>query len=417
MQGITEEYIAGQEAINSMRDASDYLTEKSRTFVVSGSLHALRLYCEEVEEVKRRDQSLETLRKIAREKGEDKLISQLQIALNESNRLAEVELYAMRLSAEGHGIDPEQIKRYLAGVELNREDLALSDADQIDRAEAMVFGDDYDEVKSNILKGVAGSLEDLTEKTKAEQADSYRRTARYTRILNVLAVIMLLSIFAMMIMTSALIIRPIRKSVDYLGSNEELPVKGSAEYAFLADTYNRILDKAKKQNEELSYEATHDEVTGLYNRKQFESKREQFADDDIAMLLVDIDYFKEVNDTYGHQTGDQVLMAVGGILRDSFRLEDYVCRIGGDEFAILMVSMKPDLEYVVRDKITRLRARLAEAADIPTVTVSIGAAFSREKGEEEDLFRRADLALYHTKEKGRNGYTFYSEINGAENHN
>ena len=82
-----------------------------------------------------------------------------------------------------------------------------------------------------------------------------------------------------------------------------------------------------------------------------------------------------------------------------------------------MVSMKPDLEYVVRDKITRLRARLAEAADIPTVTVSIGAAFSREKGEEEDLFRRADLALYHTKEKGRNGYTFYSEINGAENHN
>ena len=171
-----------------------------------------------------------------------------------------------------------------------------------------------------------------------------------------------------------------------------------------------MLETTKKQNKALSYEATHDAVTGIYNRKMFETVRERMKDSDIALLLLDVDLFKGINDQYGHQTGDLVLKTTADILLDCFRAEDYVCRIGGDEFAVIMVSMKPELEYVVRNKIELLRSRIAEVKDIPEVTVSIGVAYSHDDSPEEDLFRKADRALYTAKENGRNGFAFYSEL-------
>ena len=119
-----------------------------------------------------------------------------------------------------------------------------------------------------------------------------------------------------------------------------------------------------------------------------------------------MDYFKEVNDAYGHEKGDAVLKKIAEILVHSFRADDYVCRIGGDEFAVIMRHMTPGLKGIVLSKVDNVRALLAAAIDIPPVTLSIGAAFSG--GEiDEDVYRRADEALYEVKEKGRNGFAFY----------
>ena len=222
-----------------------------------------------------------------------------------------------------------------------------------------------------------------------------------------MVVLMLGAIFSMMIVNSLMIVSPLRKGINYIRDHEPLPVEGAEEYAYLAETYNGILETTKKQNKALSYEATHDEITGIYNRKMFETVREELKDSDIALLLLDVDLFKGINDRYGHQTGDVVLKKTADILQECFRAEDYVCRIGGDEFAVLMVSMKPELEYVVRNKIEMLRKKIAHAEDIPEVTVSIGVAYSHDGSAEEDVFRKADRALYTAKENGRNGFAFY----------
>jgi len=183
-------------------------------------------------------------------------------------------------------------------------------------------------------------------------------------------------------------------------------LKGAAEYVYLAEAYNLMLEKTTEHQEKLSYEASHDELTDLYNRKMFEEMRLELVDKGIAMLLIDVDYFKSVNDTYGHAVGDQVLKNVASILAHSFRLEDYVSRIGGDEFAVIMRHMDSNLKYVVEAKIQHVREMLAATQDLPPVTLSIGISFS-ERDNREDVYHKADLALYDVKERGRNGYAFY----------
>lgn len=410
MQAITEDYLAGQEAISSMRDASDFLTEKSRSFTVSGNTESARDFFKEVNDTKRREKALKTIDEIATGKEETKLAEQLADAASESNRLAEIETYAMRLAAEGHGTDREFIDEFFSDVVLSEEDLALSAAEQVEKARGMVFDERYEKLKTSVLDNVAKSTEKLTEKTKARQADSYQTTARYTRFEYLLTVIMLGVIFAMMIMNSLLVVSPIRRGTDYIKNNEKLPVDGAQEYTYLAEAYNSMLEKTEKQTRDLSYEATHDAVTGIYNRKMFDIRREELDGRDVALLLIDIDLFKGVNDKHGHQTGDLVLKTVAGILQTCFRTEDYVCRIGGDEFAVLMVSMKPELEHVVRDKIAQLQSKLVEEDSIPEVTLSIGVAYSQEGDPEKDIFRKADQALYKAKENGRNGFVFYNEL-------
>ena len=124
--------------------------------------------------------------------------------------------------------------------------------------------------------------------------------------------------------------------------------------------------------------------------------------------MLDIDHFKSINDTYGHAVGDVILKKMADLLMTTFRSIDHVCRIGGDEFAIIMVDMNSELNYTISDKINEINRQLAISKDgEPTVSISVGIALSDRENPGDDIFRDADKALYQTKEKGRKGYTFY----------
>ena len=97
---------------------------------------------------------------------------------------------------------------------------------------------------------------------------------------------------------------------------------GSRELQFLAETYNTMFEQSRRQQDKLSYEATHDELTGLYNRGVFDKMREVCDPASTALILVDVDFFKEVNDTHGHQVGDRVLKKVAEYLHAGFRSDD-----------------------------------------------------------------------------------------------
>ena len=220
-------------------------------------------------------------------------------------------------------------------------------------------------------------------------------------------------ILATVLSVTFLILWPMREYIARIRDYKLLKMRGAYELRYLAEAYNLIYEENQKHNDTLRHQAEHDHLTGLYNRGAFEKLREEHAGSDIALMLVDVDKFKDVNDIHGHDVGDRILQKVAGLLAGSFRASDYPCRIGGDEFAVIMTDMTPQLREVVLDKLTQVKAGLRDTRDgLPEVTLSVGVAFSSDCKPGQELFKLADAALYRVKERGRNGSAFYADGEG-----
>lgn len=211
-------------------------------------------------------------------------------------------------------------------------------------------------------------------------------------------------------MVRRLIVKPLLSYNESIKRGIIFPVIGSAELQNLAETYNKIYAENQETQKLIRHQAEHDTLTGLLNRGSFEKVMQIYETGNapFAMILVDIDVFKSVNDTYGHATGDLILKKVSGLLKSAFRSIDYVCRIGGDEFAIVMVEMTSDLQYTIKDKIKYVNEELARTEEgVPAVSLSVGVAFHDRPNPGDSIFKDADKALYEIKEHGKNGCGFY----------
>ena len=158
----------------------------------------------------------------------------------------------------------------------------------------------------------------------------------------------------------------------------------------------------------MSHEASHDALTGLFNRGAYDLLMESTDKQHMALILIDIDDFKGVNDTYGHTVGDRVLKRVADLMRASFRSVDILCRIGGDEFVVVMTRVNSSMSQLVHNKIGRMNDLLQHPTDdLPPVSLSVGVAFSDREKPQGDIFQDADTALYQVKEAGRRGCKIY----------
>ena len=171
-----------------------------------------------------------------------------------------------------------------------------------------------------------------------------------------------------------------------------------------------LQDELKEANERLSVLAVTDPLTGLFNRRHFvdllgrELDRARRHDASLALLVLDVDHFKAINDTHGHQAGDRVLEAIARKLEASLRRHDVIARYGGEEFVVLLPETGRTEAAAAGEKLRDAiaGAPFRETAGIP-VTVSIGAATFPDRGIEDadDLLKRADDALYRAKAWGR----------------
>ena len=168
-----------------------------------------------------------------------------------------------------------------------------------------------------------------------------------------------------------------------------------------------------KDNLQASIEmAVVDALTGLNNRRFLESHFASLLDEAVhkdkplSLMILDIDHFKLVNDNYGHDAGDEVLKAFGARIKRVVRVADLICRMGGEEFVVVMPNTSIDLAEVIaeriRSSIQGARFQIdASGRSIP-VTVSIGLADRRNDVTPDVVYKRADKALYRAKTEGRN---------------
>ncbi|TQV66161.1 EAL domain-containing protein [Exilibacterium tricleocarpae] len=178
----------------------------------------------------------------------------------------------------------------------------------------------------------------------------------------------------------------------------------------------RYAVEQKKDEQALRRLAHYDPLTGLANRTLFNLRlSEGIATakrlrESIALLVLDLDHFKKVNDTFGHPVGDKLLQAVAARVSDCVRETDTVARLGGDEFAVIATHLgRRDNAAVVANKVIRGVARVSQVDDqVLSTSASVGIAFFPEDAYDvDDLLKRADLALYQAKDAGRGVYRFY----------
>ncbi len=179
----------------------------------------------------------------------------------------------------------------------------------------------------------------------------------------------------------------------------------------------RDVTERKAWEERLTFLAQHDPLTGLPNRVLFNDRLNQALSrarrngQRVAVLFLDLDHFKHINDTHGHNIGDLLLKAVAGRLTDRVREQDSVSRVGGDEFALILSDLREPGDAIgVTQAILTAVAKEFECGGIAlSISTSIGVSIYPDDGENPDvLLKQADRAMYRPKDQGRNTYTCHS---------
>jgi diguanylate cyclase (GGDEF)-like protein len=277
-----------------------------------------------------------------------------------------------------------------------------------------------------------------------------RMRANLIGALTVVAALLIVAVVATLLMTRRLVapMRQLMRAARAVGAGKldvYVPAKSSDELGLLTHTFNHMTQRlAESQAEVATYQRTledkvtqrtkeleiataqayklaqHDILTGLPNRALLNQRLKQIVAQaardghQVACLFLDFDHFKRINDTLGHDAGDQLLQAVAQRLTSAVRESDTVARLGGDEFVLILPGLDPvHAAYEVMTVLTRVResflAPFRLADQTPTLTCSIGVSvYPVDATDPNGLIKQADTAMYAAKDAGRNAYRFYT---------
>ena len=400
----SEEHVELRKDARELTDASDYLTEKVQRFAVTGDIRFVDEYFSEALKEHRRESAVAKLSAKANNKI---AVEKLKEAMNNSSQLMKREYYAMKLVIEAKGYT--EYPQVLYSVEISDEDKALSPEDKTELAIKMVLDDEYYEYKDSIKASMQACLDEL-EKTAIKTDNSALKSLSDEMVLVRIAIVFQTAgIIFLVWLTSRLGIHPILNAVKQIKANRFISEKGAREFRYLVRAYNNMYKMYKANLEKLNFKAVHDELTGVYNRAGYDSFLSGMDLSQTLMILFDVDNFKSINDTYGHETGDKVLTNLAQKLKDHFRTDDYICRIGGDEFVVFMPNSSKISRKMITEKVDAINKELAAEDDLPATSLSVGVANGTYAKDHEDLFKKADCAMYESKQKGKCTITFYTK--------
>ncbi len=273
---------------------------------------------------------------------------------------------------------------------------------------------EYLNYKSEVALGALTRIPLLGWSAVAEipSAQAYRQVNHLRNVTMGIVAALLLGVGLLAYFLGMVIIRPLDRltkgAAEVAGGDlaVDLPVVGGGEVADLTKVFNHMVDRLRQGREELERLSVTDGLTGLFNRRHLiehlasEVSRSRRNHHSFAVLMMDVDHFKTYNDTHGHLAGDEVLVRVSRILKESIRDIDFPTRYGGEEFLVLLPETSLDRAVEVAE---RIRTRLAsETFAGGRITLSAGVASFPEFGETaEAVIMCADVALYEAKREGR----------------
>ncbi len=402
-----EIYARCTKAVNDFRDTSDFLTNQVRLFIIKLDDSYAKDYFQEYSVSQNRNKAVEIINQFNDSNDAD---INMELAFEESQGLAEIEKYSMLLTYDALETPAANLPSQLSNVKLHPDDKMLSYSEKLDKAESLLFDMNYQDSKNRINKYTTTVL-DYILVAHLEQQGKDTKHFYWLLTIQILTVIALFaSGWALFFTTNFLILRPIDYDIKSISEEKKMHVIGSYEMRLIAKSYNALREKDEIKASVLKHKAEHDPLTGLINREAFAQIKEVLCDtaEPVAYLIIDIDFFKAVNDKYGHPVGDQVLRKIAAILSEQFRNTDYVARIGGDEFAVIMTKFGDTPEMVIQRKIETINKMLQNVGDgLPGVSLSVGVAIST-LGYNQILESQADKALYHVKQGGRCNCSFFS---------
>jgi diguanylate cyclase (GGDEF)-like protein len=255
--------------------------------------------------------------------------------------------------------------------------------------------------------------------TQLPTAEAYAQVEQLRRSAFLLVSVLLIVVGSLAYLLGSVIVRPLVRLTAGAGAvaagdlSVDLPTSGRGEVGYLTEVFNEMVGRLRKtmqdldaRNRELERLAVTDILTGLHNRRYLleafdkEIRRADRNERPFCILMIDVDRFKQYNDTYGHNAGDDVLKGMGRVIPEATRDLDVIARYGGEEFIVLLPSCELTNAVMAGN---RIRARLArESFDGRKVTISVGAAeFPMHGDSAAAVIAVADEALYEAKRLGR----------------
>ena len=403
----TSTYIVSQQDAGMINEFSGSMLSESRSFLQTGDpAHVFAFYSQ--------------LDVIRRQLGDTKAWEEPDAAASDRymgdaveafQTLVSRDIYAMRLKAETLPVNLAAYPSEFAAERLEAADLALSDEEKVAKAESVLDHADYSAIQEKLSDRVDASHRAASETVREQMSATTGRMSRALLQLRTYVIVFMAVALLAMLSNLILIIRPITRSVRNLDHREQIPEQGSYEMRNLVRVYNEVLRDNTEKQEELEYTATHDALTGVYNRAAFDREYDLCKNERIGIAVVDVDGFKHYNDVYGHDVGDYVLKRVIQTISERFRKDDHISRIGGDEFCIIMRYAGNAYSEDIKLKIDEINEELIQERrkGMPPISISVGVAFWDRENPGPDILKDADKALLQMKQNGKIGCQVYGE--------
>ncbi|WP_294429475.1 GGDEF domain-containing protein [uncultured Treponema sp.] len=371
-------YVVCEQSRDTIKSSANELSDLARMFVVNHDERFVIAYIDEIEVNRSQKKAIENLKAVCSDK--DVALQHLEIAMKQADSLTQMELYNMRLCYD----DDSEIPDRLREIKIKPGDLKLSNEERHNLAIKNIFSNGFFIYKIRLNENCLITIREISTEIKHELEENTEKLGQNLDRLRILILVLLV--------------------VNALSGI------GLKEFKNFARSYNKMYEIGERTTQSLLKKAEYDSLTGILNRRAYEEICENSAKEKMcmALLLIDIDNFKHINDTYGHDGGDIALKKLALILKDTFRNGDYVARIGGDEFAVILTNFRPEGFKIVSDKVEFINERLAHIEGLENVSVSVGMAYSP-NGFSESLYKQADKALYAVKEAGKKDFRIYED--------
>lgn len=416
LQETTKKYYLADYYISEFINASDYLCDQSRLYVVTQDINHLNEYFYELTKKVRRQLAMAKLDEITTgdeiSSEENPAADYLMDSLLFSDELAVLDTHAMKLVALATNVDMASVDEEIQKFVIPDSELSLSPEKKITLAVNLLYGKEYQDIRQQmqIKQQIAKKI--INDYTRNNQNMSFKKLSVSNIVLEVFFSLLVATVFILIFMMQFLLIKPIEKFVTEIQTDQPLDNVPSQELGYFAQTYNRINQIRKENTLILKEKAERDALTKLLNRQVFQQNASFLSDRklNLILILLDIDTFKHINDTYGHDTGDRLIVKVANLFRDYLGGDTDTYRIGGDEFIVFIRNKDISYYDTIKENVKKINEILSEPQDkIPESSISAGTAFS-ENGYSKTLYNNADQALYHTKENGKCGVSFFENL-------